>query len=82
MTAGSECGCASTLDTTGMRGVHDVGTAGHGGEWHSARETFCGCDDVGDEVLTLAGEPGSGSCDTGLDLVQGEEQAIFITGLA
>ena len=58
-----------------------LGPAGDGGQREPAGDALGRGDQVGDDALVLAGEPGAGAAEAGLDLVGDEQDAVLAAEL-
>ena len=79
--AGHRVAAVGAAEAAGVRGVHDLGAAGDGGQRQTARDALGGGDQVRDDALVLAGEPLAGAAEAGLDLVRDEDDAVVLREL-
>ena len=63
-------------EAAGVRGVHDLGAAGHGRQGKAARDALGGRDQIGNDAEVLAREHLAGAGEAGLDLVGDEDDVV------
>ena len=61
-----------------MDGVDELGAARDSGERHAACDALGESDQVGDDALVIAGEPGAGTSEACLNLVGDEDDAVLL----
>ncbi len=74
--AGERVPAVGTAETASVRGVHDVGTTGHGRERQPASDALGGDDEVRDDTEVLGREHGTGAGEPGLHLVGDEDDVV------
>ena len=76
--AGDRVAGIGATETAGVRGVHDVGAAGDGGERKAAGQALRHGHDVGLDAGVLEREHFAGAGEAGLDLVGDEHDAVLV----
>ena len=73
---GDRVAAEGAAEAAGLRGVHDLGAAGDGGEREAAGDALGAQHEVGDEAEVLAREVRAGAGHAALDLVGDEDDAV------
>ena len=74
--AGERVAAVRAAEAAGVRGVHDLGAAGHRGQRQAAGDALGGDDQVGHDALVVAREQVAGAGEAGLHLVGDEDDAV------